>query len=285
MIVCLAIAACSSAPPPRPSVAAITASETRDVVRVSLSLEGAPLSGSLSWASARVENLGPKPVRWAGGGCGDPVSLTIDLRAAFARGREWPGLLGRFKVLALGNGPIDNPAAGFYIAESRIGTQVLCPADLRIEELAAGAALSLRAAWNGMVADDAPAPAGPATVTASFPFIGITGTVGDDATATTPIVVRIDTTVRGGTGTVPLSPAIAIDAALADPQFAAWVEAGTEASWINPIVGLQAGTWTIGLFRHGGDDESELFGSVAVDSTGKVTGHRFDPRQGIGSTP
>jgi hypothetical protein len=75
---------------------------------------------------------------------------------------------------------------------------------------------------------------------------------------------------------MPLVPALAIDAALADPQFAAWVEAEPESTWINPDVTLIEGTWHVGLFRNGPGDQT-LYGSVTVAPDGTITGHRFEP--------
>jgi hypothetical protein len=275
--------ACSSdTPTPDPAASPVVATTTRDGVKVTLTLEGPPRTGALSWAGVRIENLGPKAVRWAGGGCGDPAAITIDLRSAFAAGRDWPGRLGQFKRLALGVGPADprfqNPAAGFYIAESRVGQNLVCTADLRIEELAAGTALAMRAAWDGALGSAAPAPVGPAAVSASFPFVGISGAVANDKTDTSPIESRVDATVIGAPGAkVPSSPALAIDAALADPDFASWVNAADQSTWINPSVSFKDGVWGIGLFRVGAGDQHEMFGEVKVDAAGQIVGRRFEP--------
>lgn len=277
----LLVAACGTGPAPSAPIGDLqTASIERDGVRVSLALEGPPRSGARSWADALVENLGPKAVRWAGGGCDDPVTIGIDLRAAFARGRDWPGLLGRFKALALGGGGFENPALGGYEEQSRIQEPgqmpLLCTADLRINELPAGASLTMRAGWDGTIGGVAPAPAGPAAITASFPFIGISGVVPPDLTDRRPIVARIDTAVEAGQAAPPMPPAVAVDAALADPQFAAWVEAGPEATWINPHLLYADGVWAVGLFRFGPGGRSELFGEVKVDGSGTVVGRRFE---------
>jgi hypothetical protein len=254
-------------------------SVTREGVRVTLALEGEPRSAEVTWVSIRIENLGAKGVRWAGGGCGDPGAIAIDFRAAFAPGRAWPGLLGRFKTLALGDARFPNPAAAGYVSEKLFGRSVACPDILRIEQLAAGDSLLMRAGWTGLFGvPGVPAPTGPAVVTGSFPFIGIAGVIGRDVTDVRPIEVRIPTTIVGAAdGPPPLSPALAIDAALGDPQFAAWVQAVPESSWINPSVDLADGAWTIGLFRYGPNGELDLFGAVTLDPSGSITHRRFDP--------
>jgi hypothetical protein len=253
---------------------------THEGVRVTLTLEGEPRTAAPTWARILIENLGARGVRWAGGGCGDPGEIAIDFRPAFAAGRAWPGLLGRFKALALGGGRFENPAAGRYVGEALFGrSDVACPDDLRVETLRAGGSLSMRAGWTGLFGNPGvPVPTGPAVVTGSFPFIGIDGAVGREVTDIRPIEVHIPTTIVGAADRpAPLSPALAVDAALGDPQFGAWVQAVPEASWINPSVDLTDGAWTIGLFRYGKNGELDLFGEVTIDPTGAITHRRFDP--------
>ena len=70
----------------------------------------------------------------------------------FERGRVWPGLLGRFKTLALG---LENPTNVGYEEVSRLPVpgqiQRVCTADLRVNQLEAGVVLRMRAAWNGTI--------------------------------------------------------------------------------------------------------------------------------------
>jgi hypothetical protein len=157
---------------------------------------------------------------------------------------------------------------------------MFCTADLRINELAPGATLGMRAAWDGRVGGVAPAPAGPAVVKASFPFIGVADAVGKDVTDTRPISVVMDTTVVGVGAGAPaaLSPALAIDAALADPQFATWVQAAPEVTWVNPNIVFQDGVWAIGLFKTAPDAQRPTrYGELTIDSTGQIVGRRFEP--------
>jgi hypothetical protein len=287
LVVVAAVACSPGAPLPAPVGSPLTATALRDSVRVSLTLEGPPLAGQLSWADGRVDNLGPKAVRWAGGGCNDPVGIFIEFGRAFDPGRVWPGLLGRFKAVSLGADG-GSPTNIGYEEQSRIRPPdqipISCPADLRVNELAPGASRSIRAAWNGTLGGPAPAPAGPATVTGWFEFIGIAGEVGDDVTTTKPIKAAIETTIVGpaassGAGLVaPLSPALAIDAALADPEFAVWVKADPELTWVNPNIVLQDGTWAIGLFKGGKfGDAPTRYGELKIDARGQIVGRRFDP--------
>jgi hypothetical protein len=292
LITAILVSGCTAAGSPRPSTPPspppVTKATTQHDIRVTLTLEGPPISAARSFISATVENLGTRAVRWRGGGCDDPVGTWIDVTGAFEPGREWSGLLGRFKSQAFKDGP--NPNQGSYEAESRLTEPgeigIYCTADLRVNQLEPGGVLRLRAAWSGMIGDSAPPPAGPAVVTTSFPYIGVAGLVPNERTDADPISVRIETHVQpppavsasrdGSAGPVPLAPALAIDAALADPQFAAWVQAAPEATWINPHVVLLDGSWHIGLFVTG-DNQLETFDEVTVAPDGSITGHRFEP--------
>ena len=232
-----------------------------------------------------MENLGSRAVRWQGGGCNDPVGTFIDVADVFEHGRDWPGLLGRFKALALG---LANPTDVGYEEVSRLPVpgqiQRVCTAVLRVNQLEPGVLLRMRAAWSGTIGESAPAPIGPAVVTTWFAYIGVAGVVPDDRTVADPIKVAIQTQVEpppAGTGGAsagkpPLAPALAIDAALGDPQFAAWVQAAPEATWINPNVVHLDGMWHVGLFRFGAD-QLERYGEVTVAPDGSITGHRFEP--------
>src|SRR4051794_35465434 len=280
VLVLVVSGACSggaAAGSPRPS--AIVASATHDPIRVTLTLEGPPRNDATSWASMRVENTGDRAVRWAGGGCGDPGAVYIDMPGAFETGRsDWPGRLGAFKALALGSDDPRSPGTTNvgYIAESRFGIpDVACPASLRIESLPAGEDLDLRAAWDGRILDGV-APVGPATVLAIFSFVGVDGTVNPDSYESIPISAKVATNVVGRSSARPASPGFAIDAALADPQFAAFVEAAPETTWINPDLNRIDGIWKVGLFRFG-DGQLTLWAELGVDDGGRIVSRRFEP--------
>jgi hypothetical protein len=292
LVTAILVSGCTAAGSPGPSTAAspppVAKATTQHDIRVTLILEGPPVRAARSFISATVENLGTRAARWRGGGCNDPVGTWIDVTGAFEPSRDWPGLLGRFKSKALDDGP--NPNQGSYEAESRLTEPgeipIACTADLRVNQVEPGGVLRLRAAWSGMIGEKAPAPTGPAVVTASFPYIGVAGLVPNDRTDAESISVTIDTVVQpppaastsggGSAGPVPLAPSLAIDAALADRQFAAWVKGAPEARWINPHVVLLDGSWHIGLFVTGAD-QLETFGEVTVAPDGSITAHRFEP--------
>ncbi len=243
---------------------------------MTLTVEGPPRNDAPSWASVRIENIGDRGIRWAGGGCGDPGGIFIDLHEVYPTGRlDWPGRLGVFKRRAVGPDPGSSMLTLGYIAESRWGTAAACPASLRIETLRPHESLSLRAGWDGTY-EGLPVPTGPARVGAAFPVIGFEGEVDSMDYDSHAVEVSAPTTITGGDGGKLLAPAVAIDAALGDPQFAAWVQAADPATWINPDVARIEGRWWIGLFRNG-PDQATLLGQVQVDDESRIVARRFDP--------
>ena len=92
-----------------------------------------------------------------------------------------------------------------------------------------------------------------------------------------PIVATVRTRVVGDGRAHPLSPALAVDAALSDPEFAEFVLAAPEATWVNPhLVLTDDGSWAVGLFHDRGGGLVS-FGVVTVDRNGAVLSRRFDP--------
>ena len=283
MLLLATVVGCSApAASRRPEASPVVAVAERGGVRVTLVLEDPlPRAGAPSWARAEVVNLGDRGVRWAGGGCGHALFIDIDAAAAQDRGVAWPGRRGEFKRLALGP-DFGSPASAAFVPEDLIrppGQEVGCPANLAIETLAPGERLRVRARWDGMIAGS-PAPAGPATVSASFPMIGIVGEVPEDRIEAEPVVASLTTGVAGGgpAEDPALAPALAIDAALADPQFGAWVDAAAPETWINPDLVHTDGIWSVGLFRFRPNDPQRLsmFAQVQVDASGAIVGRRFE---------
>jgi hypothetical protein len=116
------VVACRGAASPEPVPSPIVAVATSESLRLTLTLEGPPRSGAASWASFEVGNIGDRAIRWAGGGCGDPGGIFIDLQEAFPAGRmDWPEPLGRFKRLALGPAKPNGLLSLGYTAEARWG--------------------------------------------------------------------------------------------------------------------------------------------------------------------
>jgi hypothetical protein len=205
---------------------------TRDGVRVSLTLERTPLpSAQRTRALVVVDNLSPDVRNWEGEGCGFLATVTIhtSVDARPDPGVSWPGAAGRFKRLASpGSDPSDDgPFIDERFADDPEG--LICPANFAINHLEPGQRLEMRAVWNGEIATVA-APAGPATVSAEFPYLPPALEGVDPREASKPIVASIDTEVVGA-GIALLSADQIIDAALADHRFATWLASADDSKW------------------------------------------------------
>jgi hypothetical protein len=267
VLVGLALAACGPSPTapslePGPSAVA-----ERDGIRVSLTLDRAALpAGDRTLAVVTVENTTPERRLYQGGGCDFLASIDIATAAEVqpAVGQRWPGTAGRFKDLL---NPTPGPSSqGMFVDERFVEpTRIVCTADLGVNELSAGQRLEMRAIWNGEVNGVVAAP-GPARVTASFPYLGQPAGPDPFANAPQPIQAVIDVDVVD-TGVRLLSPGQAIDAALGNAEFGAWLaRAGAIERWRG--VELEGSGHTLAVILIVGDQE----GRASVDRvSGAVT--------------
>jgi hypothetical protein len=238
----------------------------RDGVRMTLQLDRTPIQVlERTWALVRIENHSTETILWQGGGCDFPASIEVKLAAAVAPapGRDWPGLAGQYKSL-VGGGAFETDIAAFqpeaFVDQPSFG----CTADLRINELAVGERLEYRAAWDGLVGG-APAPGGPLSIRASFPFMGPKAAVADPFMGELqPIEAVLQTSIAAFDGRF-LSPGEAVDAALSDARFFAWVEGAPMAGWQGVELQYRLGRYTAILQRLEGG--GELHGAAVVDAT------------------
>ncbi|HEY8439127.1 MAG TPA: hypothetical protein VIK65_10995 [Candidatus Limnocylindrales bacterium] len=243
------LAACGSDAEPTPSSSGPSGGATRDGVVVTISLDRSTLtSGELSSAVVTVENQSRQTRIWQGGRCNLPAAVWIDTAADVSApvGRDWPGAAGHFKDLVL---PESTPGARgtFVVAPIVDASTALCPASRGVNQLAPGRRLQLQATWAGEV-NGVAAPAGPAVVTASFAYLG-SGPVHDPSPVDEAIQAQVSVDVAASPARL-LGPGEAIDAALADPAFAAWVAgAGAISTWqgaeLQPVDGAYAVILTV----------------------------------------
>jgi hypothetical protein len=238
-----------------------------------LELERNPLpAGERTWATVTIRNRSDSMVPWMTDGCAQPAQLLGFLGGDWIGGARQTGIAQRFKGFALE--PLGHSGQAYlligFVGEERIGRDSGC-ADLGLmHELAPGEKIVHRAAWDGAL-DDLVPPDGPIELVASFPAL-----LGDEALTPAPVDVRLESWITGGTPFEFLTPARAIDAALADARFREWLERTPESTWINSTHTLkpEAGTWDIGLFR---EDQGTHLGMVTLDArTGEVLTHRFE---------
>jgi hypothetical protein len=205
---------------------------TRDGITVTVSLDRAVLTATEpAFAVVTVENRSPEPRFWQGGRCNLPASVWIDSAANVTApvGHDWPGTAGQLKDLVL---PASQPGRrAAFVAEGPVGPagDVPCPGSRGVNRLPPGQRLEIRASWAGEV-NAVAAPPGPAVVTASFSYLG-PGPHHDPSGVADAIQARVTIAIVPSPLRL-LAPGEAIDAALADRAFAAWLAtAGGQATW------------------------------------------------------
>jgi hypothetical protein len=225
LVAATVVAACGDSSPSPQTSAGPVGSATRDGLVVTVALDRAVLpSGDRTLAVVTVENRSPERRFYQGGGCDFLADVQIETTADVVPdpGVAWPGAFGRFKDL-LRPAPIETREGYFVDERFADPTQIMCTADLGINEIGPGQRLEMRALWNGEISGTVAAP-GPGRVIASFPYLGL-GIQGElvgkppQAIAATIAVDVADVGIRL------LSPGQVIDAALGDPQFSGWLAA------------------------------------------------------------
>lgn len=219
-------------PPSGPSSDGPVGEATRDGITVTVAVDRAVLTAAQqSFAVVTVENRSPEPRFWQGGRCNLPASVWIDSAANVTApiGHDWPGAAGQLKDLILPPSQPGRRAA--FVAAGAVDPagSVPCPASRGVNRLAPGQRLETRASWAGEV-NAVAAPAGPAIVTASFSYLG-SGPHHDPSDVADAIQARVAVAVVPSPFRL-LAPGEAIDAALADRAFAAWLATvGPQATW------------------------------------------------------
>jgi hypothetical protein len=270
------------APTPAPLVPQ-TATVSAHGLRVDLRLDRSAVAlGERVNATLTVTNTLSRPAFVRGtGGC----DLTVRLRDGQPRGAAQPGLYGEFKEAALRGVPLSFPFASGDHPNPLCTTE-----DIRYHrEIAPGGSLRLALWWEAETPLDFPYD-GTAQVVASFGALEeneVNGFAVGRQVVTEPLPLR----VRGGDPDV-VTPAEAVDVALTDPAFLAYLEAHPPSSW-DPEHHRPASV-TVGTYYH--DERGEIVvrgalwwvslhrartprdGHVAVDArTGAVLG-RYIPR-------
>jgi hypothetical protein len=276
IVIAAVVAGCGadlpSAPPAELSDASPEpVSAARDGIVVTLSVDRSTLpAADRTWVSVTVENASSEVRLWRGGGCNPLADVTIWTATAVTPepGRNWDGLAGTFKeLLAHANEASDT---ALFLDERFVDRTpiVACPADLGVNQISAGQRLEMRAAWDGEI-EGVAAPPGPARITASFPYLGAAGK--PDAPQPIEATAKVDV---ANPGIRLLSRGQAIDAALGDANFAAWLASADMNAWSGVDLQSQGKSYVVilSLDHLGGTTE----GRATVDrETGAVS---FDKR-------
>jgi len=264
VLVATIVAACASEEPSNsvPDTSPPPATAARDGLLVTLAVERASLpAAARTWVSIDVTNTSNVVRMWQGGGCNFLADIRIETATAVTPelGRVWKGLAGRFKQLI--GPPTQASSSGSFIDERFVDqSRIACTADLRVNEISAGQRLQMKAAWDGEI-EGVVAPPGPARIVASFPYLGLAG----KPDAPQPIEATIGVEVMDK-GVRLLSPGQAIDSALGNPDFAAFLAAAGMPDWSGVDIEQHGHTYHVVLSL------ATIEGRATVDrQTGAVT--------------
>jgi hypothetical protein len=263
-----------SAPPDLPRVAV----EERDDIHVEVELQRNPLpAGEPSWVKVRVTNEGRTDVSWFHDSCAEPVSVHGISEVAWPMGEEHQGQAGRFKMYGLGGhiaAAPDPHGVLSFVEKSRMHAGITGCADIGISDtLKPGESIGTTRWWSGFTDLNRALPAaGPVTFRgfAAYYWRGQEPTNITDQT----IQVKIDAWIISDAVADRLSPAQAIDAALSDRDFAAYVETQAIANGRAEIAWYDAerDVWEIGVMPWYETEPPQIHGVLVDGVTGAIRG-------------
>jgi hypothetical protein len=287
-------ASASSTPtPPPPSVPpdlVRVAVKERDDIRVEVELQRNPLpAGEPSWVKVRVTNQGRTDVTWFHGGCAEPVFVQGVSKVAWSMGEEQQAQAAMFKTYALGGhiaAAPDPHGVLSFVPKSHLNTGPTGCADVGItEKIKPGETVRATRWWAGVTDLNRALPAaGPVTFRAfaDYYWRGKEPTSIPDKS----IKLRLDAWIVSDAAAARLSPAQAVDAALSDPDFAAYLDTQTIANGRAAIAWYDAhrDLWEIGVMPWYETEPPRIHGVLVDAVTGAIRGpldrpweHDVDP--------
>jgi hypothetical protein len=250
-----------------------SATVTEDGLRLDIEVGSVPLRpGVESWATMSLTNVGKGTVHFLVDGCNIPILAGPRLAGHLVEGEDQAGLLGAFKAEAIQN--LSFPPVGDFTAEAFVGRDVAC-ADVGIpRRIKEGATISQRALWEPET--DVIIPDFPIEIVAGFRYDsrGADEEPGDSHV----IMAMFPSAVLGGTPWSWITPADALDVALDDPEFVAWINDVPEDQ---PPFGASLkfeppGLWTVQGSRELPPGQGWLAVLTIDATTGEIVERRFD---------
>jgi hypothetical protein len=254
-----------------------------DGIRIRIELARNPLvAGERNRVDVTVTNTGRGVMTWFHDGCAQPVSVYGESLVAWDPGRQLSPQGQMFKQYALGtyNGQPLPGARIRFVPKAMLGKGSYGCADLGMaDRVKPGASLRRTLWWTGYTdVNRALPPTGPLRIDATAGYFWH-GTKEPERIADRAYELSLDAWVVGGTGAGRLSPAQVVDAAVADPGFAALLETQTLANGREEIAWYDAGTdtWEVGVMPWYETVPPQIHG-VRVDAvTGAILGQLDRP--------
>jgi hypothetical protein len=253
-----------------------SASVVEDGVLVSIRLDRNPLvAGLATWVTTEVRNVGSDDLIWFHDGCETSVDVwgTVE-EASWRPGRGQEAALAAFKTWALESSGADKPVTVYFTPKSFIDQGRIGCADVGISDtVEPGGSLVQRAQWDGMARWKlGPPPAGPVQLVGRFGFYWRKRQGEPERITDQVIEVPLVSRVVEARDPALLDPGEVVDAALADPRFAAWVTAQPHRSGADAIlrVAPDGNGWWVGLLSFLGDGAARLHVVVVDPRTGAI---------------
>lgn len=193
--------------------------------------------GDLVRAHVRLTNRGPLMIQREGNTCGSgPASVSVVSGAGFGEGREWDGIAGEFKRLLLEEaGATEGGSvigsfwdAAMVVRNEGPGIPIACTAASMPQDFGPGSSDEATLAWRAVAPEGAILKPGPAVVRATFMSLSEGG-----APPAFSFSVEAPIEIIGAEPGEQLTLADFADIALANEEFATWLEGTPRARWIN----------------------------------------------------
>lgn len=261
----------SGAPTDGPSPA--SASSERDGIKLTIELRGgnAIHAGNGDLASVTIENTGAQILRWTNDGCDTNAPIVATMPETWRESSmEVSPELAPYREWLREEAVVDAPISLRFLKRGRAPRRFSGCADTGLpKDLAPGRRATQDFTWDGFAQPRLGLPpSGPATLTASFERWSRPGP-GKDGT---PVEVTLDTWVLHGRPDSYLSPAEAIDAALADERLASWLVTRPLRASADAIAEYDRdlGLWAVGLLMYRDEGDPILHAAFLDAVTGEV---------------
>jgi hypothetical protein len=226
----------------------------QDGVRVRIALERNPMpAGEWTRVKVTVRNIGRRDLTWFHDGCATLLLLQGEMAGEWRQGIGQSGVAHTFKDnvldISYNEDPPRSPRIQFVPERYATGSQYGC-ADIGMADvIPPGEAIRQEFVWGGMAHPHWGMPrSGPIRLTGRFGYYW-RGRNEPENILDRTIGIEIDAWITDGVDESWLSPPEVVDAALADPDFAAFLETQDlgngreEVLWYRP----ELGAWEVGV--------------------------------------